>query len=431
MMIPDTRLNLYAHINNEPLPEHLKPTLTTFLSHLEQHDQACGHNHQRIEEDIEEKQSIIQALESQIKCLKAVQLRLLTTRATISRRKRLYGTTLSPFRRMPPEIIAKIIEFATSGVYCGFTEAPERHHFRNLRAVCRLWRQTALSTPYLWRAVGIAHYEFPAPSARVIDSSSWDAFAQSFISWFSRGGASAPVKIFLSGGSLDHTMFMFQTMRKSKLNFTSAIISIILKVDQDDGHNNLKFLVPSPTESGATLPLKNISIFLDRPGLRAEGSPRQVLDLTHHLPHLSTFTLSYSQGPTFEPPSFFHKTMTALFLRRIHLPAHEVEFVLEGLPQLKYLILQRCTPLPFEETDVMALPYAHSALQSIEFHHGIPQSFVSRLVCPSLRILVVSGEAPKGQQGQGELAYLQSFVERCGVAVKLNFYDDPPRTLKP
>ncbi|KAH6908957.1 hypothetical protein BKA70DRAFT_1222511 [Coprinopsis sp. MPI-PUGE-AT-0042] len=266
---------------------------------------------------------------------------------------------------MPPEIIAKIIDFATS-VYYGFTEAPERHHFRNLRAVCRLRRQTALSTPHLWRAVGIAPYEIPAPSKSISDSSRWDAFAQSLISWFSRGGVSAPVKILLSGGSLDHAMFIVQIMRKSKLSFTSAIISIILKVDVDGGHNNLKFLVPSPTETGATFPLKKVNIFLTRPGLRAEGGHREVLDLTHHLPNLSTLSLSYSQGPTFEPPSFFHKTLADLFLQRIHLPAHEVEFVLTGLPQLKHLILERCTPLPFEETDVLAAPYAHSTLQSIE-----------------------------------------------------------------
>ncbi|KAH6908946.1 hypothetical protein BKA70DRAFT_1075344, partial [Coprinopsis sp. MPI-PUGE-AT-0042] len=88
--------------------------------------------------------------ESQIQRLEEIKKRLVTTRASISLNKTQFTATLSPLRRIPPEVIAEILAFATQQGFDGCTEAADRHRFQALRAVCRLWRQTAFSTPYLW-----------------------------------------------------------------------------------------------------------------------------------------------------------------------------------------------------------------------------------------------------------------------------------------
>ncbi|KAH6873546.1 hypothetical protein BKA70DRAFT_1047835, partial [Coprinopsis sp. MPI-PUGE-AT-0042] len=67
----------------------------------------------------------------------------------ISTRMARYTAISSPLRRIPPEVIANIITFAISGIG-GYADRLGRQNFQSLRAVCRLWRQTAFSTPHLW-----------------------------------------------------------------------------------------------------------------------------------------------------------------------------------------------------------------------------------------------------------------------------------------
>ncbi|KAH6873526.1 hypothetical protein BKA70DRAFT_1035194, partial [Coprinopsis sp. MPI-PUGE-AT-0042] len=104
---------------------------------------------QRIQESMNDKYSRIQALENEIEHLKALQKTLITTEKSISAKKTRYRGTLSPLRRTPPEIIAKIIAFSIHRTD-GYVGPDNRKYFRGLRAVCQLWRRTALSTPYLW-----------------------------------------------------------------------------------------------------------------------------------------------------------------------------------------------------------------------------------------------------------------------------------------
>ncbi|KAH6873544.1 hypothetical protein BKA70DRAFT_1413291 [Coprinopsis sp. MPI-PUGE-AT-0042] len=410
-------LHRFIQRSNEPLPETLKPSLSAYLNRLEHQDQVCNCNYQRLEEAIEEKQSIIRALEDQIQRLEAVKTRIFTTRASLSQSKARYTATVSALRRIPPEVIANIIAFAISG-YDGFVGAEERQFFQKLRAVCRLWRQTALSTPYLWRCVGLGVCDFPPRRGH-----KEDPLTQPLTSWFSRGGYSAPVNLFLSWVSVDHATRAFQIMRQSGLNLTSATVSI-----NGTTHNNLKFLAPSQTERGGILPLEELFIHLDTPSQRSDS--QKSLDLTHHLPHLSSLLLSFPRSPAFVPASITHKTLSALFIRRICLPSEEVESVLAGLPRLETLSLTRCTQFWSDEPDPTVTPYVHPTITRVGFHSGIPQPFLSRLTCPSLTSLVVEGNAREDQQ-EIELAILQGFVNRCCGPVELTFYDEAPRMLGP
>ncbi|KAH6908869.1 hypothetical protein BKA70DRAFT_1279036, partial [Coprinopsis sp. MPI-PUGE-AT-0042] len=56
--------------------------------------------------------------------------------------------TVSVVRRLPPEIVASILKMAT----CDLDREYRGECLINLSAVSKLWRNTALSTPSLWRS---------------------------------------------------------------------------------------------------------------------------------------------------------------------------------------------------------------------------------------------------------------------------------------
>jgi F-box-like len=426
-MSVESQLDFYANSSNEPLPCYLMSALNFSVARLEQQEQACHQHYRRIGESIEEKESTIRALESQIKRLRVIQARILTTEKSITQRKTRHSATVSPFRRVPPEVIAKIMAFRINSDYGNFVQAGGRKVFQNLRAVSRSWRQTALSTPSLWRRVGISGDDFPYHK--------WDDLTRSLTSWFSRGGASAPLSLFLNWVSLRQAMYILEYMFHSRLNFASAALAIELDIQQIQRHglSILKFLLPSPGKKGgptARSALKTLTVFFNGD---QRGIPSEILDLSHAHPQLSILSISYSHAAGREATSFGHKNLTVLRLKRVHLPADKVEFVLAGLPQLAHLFLTECKPFRIDATgeDVEGVPYVHHSIHDIEFRSGIPLGFLSRLACPSLRTVRVCGDSVKGQEGELGLAMIQSFVRHCGVAAKVKYHDEAPRTLKP
>ncbi|KAH6873541.1 hypothetical protein BKA70DRAFT_1352829 [Coprinopsis sp. MPI-PUGE-AT-0042] len=409
-MIPDSRLDLYAHSSNEPLPEHLHLPLNTFLDQLDKQGQACKGDRQRVEDAIEDRQSRIQALENEIECLKVVKKRLLTSETAISAKRTPYAATKSAVRRTPHEIIARIIASAISDPK-GVVGKAERRIFQHLRAVCRLWRETALSTPYLWRSVEVDGDDLPS----------------SVTSWCSRGGEGAPLTLSFSRMLAAEVSVAFETIRSSKLNVTSAIVTIDRGSNEYGGSDELSFLAPSDEEhptsnsSGTKLPLKHIEIQLQRPKhWETTRSPEWTI-LTHHLPHLSTMLLSFDMGAANAlcPASLIHTTLSTLSLRRIQLTA-EVGFVVAGFPRLETLRLIRCKSSPPDPIHDIDPPYVHRNIKQAEVHYGIPEAFLSRLACPSLVTLVADGQA--GINRERELGVLREFMERCGGPIQCSLY---------
>jgi hypothetical protein len=84
-----------------------------------------------------------------------------------TRRDKQIAPILSPWRKLPPEILANILQAAVnpdrpSGHFTS-SLLTDRQIFRNLRAVCKMWREVALSTHALWTSVWI---DFDAYSPR-------------------------------------------------------------------------------------------------------------------------------------------------------------------------------------------------------------------------------------------------------------------------
>ncbi|KAH6908949.1 hypothetical protein BKA70DRAFT_1279175 [Coprinopsis sp. MPI-PUGE-AT-0042] len=384
-MIPDSRLYLYAHSSNEPLPEHLHLPLSTFLDQLDRQSQACKCGRQRVEEAIEDRQSRIEALENEIECLKVVKERLLTSETAIAAKRIPYAATKSAVRCTPPEIIARIIASAISDPK-GVVGKAERRIFQHLRSVCRLWRQTAFSTPYLWRSVEVAGDDLPS----------------SVTSWCLRGGEGAPLTLSFSQMLAAEVSVAFETVRSSKLNVTSAVVTIDRGSNEYGGSDELSFLAPSDEEhptsntSGTKLPLKHIEIQLQRPK-HWETTPANALC----------------------PASLIHTSLSTLSLRRIQLTA-EVEFVVAGFPRLETLRLIRCKSPPPDPVHDIDPPYVHRYIKQVEVHYGVPEAFLSRLACPSLVTLVADGQA--GINRERELGVLREFMERCGGLIQCTLY---------
>ncbi|KAH6908951.1 hypothetical protein BKA70DRAFT_255147 [Coprinopsis sp. MPI-PUGE-AT-0042] len=285
-MTPDSRLDPYAHSNNEPLPDHLHHPLYTFLDQLDQQTYAFQRGRQPVEEAIADRQSRILALQSEVERLKPVRERLLTAEALVSARKTPYAVTLSALRRTPPEIIARIIAFAISDPK-RFVGKAGRRTFQSVSTVCRLWRETAFSTPYLWRSVEVVEEDFPF---------------RSLVSWCSRGGDGAPIRLSFSQVLAIQVTYAFSVAHSSNLNLTSVIVTVDGDGDPYDGSDELNFLAPlngyqsSTTSSTSTCdssPLQDIQIQLQCPRHWEANRSTQPMAITRHLPHLSTMLLSF------------------------------------------------------------------------------------------------------------------------------------------
>ncbi|KAH6906998.1 hypothetical protein BKA70DRAFT_1285968 [Coprinopsis sp. MPI-PUGE-AT-0042] len=99
--------------------------------------------------------------------------------------KTTYSALLSPLRRFPNELIAKLI-WHCLGEHDTLLDASDRGAFRALRCVCRRWRNIAFSTPEFWRGVSVDWSQ-----------TFTSGLAQTLGQWFDRGGPHAPLKLAL------------------------------------------------------------------------------------------------------------------------------------------------------------------------------------------------------------------------------------------
>ncbi|KAH6908944.1 hypothetical protein BKA70DRAFT_1222497 [Coprinopsis sp. MPI-PUGE-AT-0042] len=274
-MIPNARLNSYIHDSNDPLPE----------------DRACDHNRQRIEDAIEKRQSQIQALEYEIERLRVVHKQVMNNKASIAIRETQYRATLSPLCRIPPEVIARIMQFAIESDE-EYTGQLQRADFKKLRALCRLWQKTAFSTPHLWRSLSLHSSDFPFSQYQTVDPLQAERFARTLTSWFSRGGENAPLSLCLSWVSIEHATWAIQLLRSLEINITTAAVYLESDNWHKGGYYGLKFLELSSPESGGIFPVRDMEIWLRCPSLTiliASGDPPGEMDRGLQLACLQRF----------------------------------------------------------------------------------------------------------------------------------------------
>jgi hypothetical protein len=148
-MAPDPRLDLYAN-SNSPLPINLQEPLFQTLEQLRRRWGAYEREKLCLVEAIDSRQAMIEALKMEIDTFDSARKHISKREDDLSAQRQRFTATLSSIRRIPPEALASIIQFAIQGPD-GATNRQERVVFSHIRSVCLLWRETSLSTPSLWR----------------------------------------------------------------------------------------------------------------------------------------------------------------------------------------------------------------------------------------------------------------------------------------
>ncbi|KAH6873523.1 hypothetical protein BKA70DRAFT_1577777 [Coprinopsis sp. MPI-PUGE-AT-0042] len=142
--------------------------------------------------------------------------------ASREKKEPIHGETDGP-PGIPPEVVTLIVKWALIGPgHYGLMGSKERQLFRVLRSICRLWRATLFSMPFLWRGLSIR-------------TDSWsqsekprDKFIQQLTSWYTRGGEGAPLSLHVHSipkfQKEDHRLAVedvISLLRSPTLNFTT------------------------------------------------------------------------------------------------------------------------------------------------------------------------------------------------------------------
>ncbi|KAH6908898.1 hypothetical protein BKA70DRAFT_1279078, partial [Coprinopsis sp. MPI-PUGE-AT-0042] len=408
-MTSNREIQLYT-LNNEPLPESLKLPLFRVLDHLDQSLKACKRSRMLFEDAIEERRSVIESLESEIRGLEMARNGLVRTGEALRAKKTLHTSTLSPLRRVPSEVIATIIRFAIQApsMHVGWVE---RQDFMHIRSVCRLWRRTAFSTPDLWRSVELESSELPRWHYGG-QAQGTDAIRRCLISWLSRGGEHAPLSLHILGSSPENMRFLFNIIGASGLNVTSMFFGIDW-AGRSLGHPSNLSLLKAPLDN----PLK-LKILLVHFQYSEDQAFQGNLGLERNFPHLSLFTLSFehcSDGrkPLRLPVSIHHSTLSHLEIFGVSFLASEAATLLRGLPQLKELGLTRCdAKLEDDDGALGASQFTHPSLTTLAFHNTLPEALLSGLICPSITTISIYGLEAWENQDWGIGRLLHEFLER-------------------
>ncbi|KAH6873537.1 hypothetical protein BKA70DRAFT_1352825 [Coprinopsis sp. MPI-PUGE-AT-0042] len=391
-MVSDLQLHFYAN-SNEPLPEKLHGTLHSFLNQLDVQWKTHERDRLQVVEAIESRRSLIEALELEIEGLSRVEIRITEGQKSLRTKQRRYATTVTAYRQLPPEVVARIIQFAIQGPN-GALSQKDRLFFAQLRSVCRLWRETSFSTPSLWRAVGLDLGQMYTLNPQM-DIKAY--ISKNFTSWFSRAGKDAPMSILVCG-PLSRTTSDIMDFRYEPLPYS--------------GTRNLHRPISSPP------PVKRLTIEFE-PHSQSQPPSREVILLTHNFPNLSILSVIESIPPAFPfPLQFVHESLARLHLKKIVLASNEMEFVLAGVPRLQILGLEQCSGK--RRANSHSSPWAHTRIQALTVTCTLPEACFEDLAFPSLKHVYVGGNPSSLRDHANKGRAFGQFLQRCGGPV--DFY---------
>ncbi|KAH6887815.1 hypothetical protein BKA70DRAFT_1332510 [Coprinopsis sp. MPI-PUGE-AT-0042] len=304
-MLPDPRLGPYT-TNNDPFPEALTPLLDVYLDYLSRSLSSLDNEIARAEDALKKLKAKRQAVDDQ-------QFKYLSLK--------------SPARRVPPELIAKIIQFTVAD-HGQPLDRSERQEFKRLRCVSSAWREIAFSTQNLWR-----NLVFP------FDAVSWEHggidLNDQLNSWLDRGGKGAPRALVALNGNT-----RVRRNCEEALNWIMGIVDdpdyniISLTLDPGLFDDGLMY-VHEPPRKG-TRNVRNLSM-----ALRSGDIP--VLDLDTSYPDLECLAvmdcLWENHAKPLRPINFTHPRVTSLCLHRVKGTIQELHTALSGLPALTELAL--------------------------------------------------------------------------------------------
>ncbi|KAH6874615.1 hypothetical protein BKA70DRAFT_1349984 [Coprinopsis sp. MPI-PUGE-AT-0042] len=307
-MKPDPRLSSYLNANHA-IPECLLPHLHDFL---------------------EDRVQLIQFCDEEIARLEKQKVRLQSQWMA-------YAALRAPMRRLPPEILAMVMHWSNGGPG-SFVGREERMQFLRVRQVSRMWRQTALYTPYLWRFLSINVGDDPD------DELVRTTVKQRMDWWFGNAGRGAKVHLDLRAwgngwGNPSEWIGILRGCEERTYKMATVQIWGTPIVASDITENSLIMTY-----------LKNLSIRQER----LWDAPKRPLKLSTAFPSLESLTVrmppSARPFPISQP--LRHARLRFLHLSGLSFSQNILSATLEALPLLEELLIHNC----FCEYPVSASP---------------------------------------------------------------------------
>lgn len=140
---------------NDPMPKHLKPLVSLKLDQLHNVISKNARETEHLDRKLCDITAQMEALRHQLFAFSHVRASMKTSWEQLVEQQTALQCCKAPIRRIPTEIIAEVIFFATRW-QDGTMGRDERLTFMSVRSVCKLWRETSFSTPSLWRDLHIA-----------------------------------------------------------------------------------------------------------------------------------------------------------------------------------------------------------------------------------------------------------------------------------
>ncbi|KAH6912710.1 hypothetical protein BKA70DRAFT_1264702 [Coprinopsis sp. MPI-PUGE-AT-0042] len=381
-MQPDERILPFIY-TNDPLPDDLRPACREYLSFLSRGISSCDQSIAKLKKGLADQNLIsnVKSLGLDTKDLVSAQHYFLEMKEGLQRQTRLFEALLSPVRLLPLELLSAIMLFVVApGEFMG---PYERSRCATLRAVCRSWKDAVFATPTFWQSARIS-----IPEGLSDDSAGHAAqyFANSLISWFSRGGE-APLRLWVEGATELHPMTVMAFICTcTSFNINTLVLDNVFMDFEELEH--LTETHESPSR------VAHLSIHLrDEVNLNVDLDDDTVLnfDLASNFPLLRTLTIKHNPRLSF-PVTFTHKlkTLTSLRLERVHYTLVTFLSQVLNLPYLQELLLARCQVV-IASHDPPPSMCIHSSLRTLQFDDDVLPTLIQYLTCPSLAYLLIEG----------------------------------------
>jgi hypothetical protein len=238
-----------------------------------------------------------------------------------------YAALRAPIRRLAPEILAIIIHWAIGGPGY-FVGQLERAEFLRLRQVSKLWRQTALYTPDLWRYLSVNISDGSDNQVTCV------ALKERMDGWYGRAGRGAKVHLDLRAWGLrfgDPSKWIEAIWGGEERTYTLATAKLF------GTHIVVSDLV---MQWPAMSHLENLSI---RQGMVGAASERAFM-IGSLFPSLTSLTIRMppSARPLKISQPLRHPRLCSLYLSGLSFDQRMLSRSLDGLPQLEELLLHNC-----------------------------------------------------------------------------------------
>lgn len=361
-MQPDQKIIPYT-VANDPLPSDLNPAAVEYHDHLT---------------------NSIALLDEEITLLEdTLRQRKEKRKELCDRREPFHILLHSPIRMAPPEVIASIISECLAAERSPLNDVGRRR-FAGYRAVCKLWRETLLSTPAFWRTLQV----------RICDFHRVPNLVAQLESWFSRAGRGKPVELKLKRQR--PTCYNTYCMSSEQLGLLSGLIF--------GPNRTLQF--QSIAWDGPFLPDEGIRTLLEP---KTTCSSLKILAMYYHDSSVKTFPrvgtifpmlqdlyisapLSETMGAQLFPMA--HPNLRALCLVGEGGSLSDVRSLLGLLPGLEEVSLQFIGSRPSSTGGPLIHDKIRSFLVGIERGDPVGDIF-SAFVFPSLELLILYGEPPR------------------------------------